>query len=317
MHYTILICTHNRCTVLPRALRAINQLKIPPGKHMELVVVDSASTDQTAAVVEEFAQRAPFPVRYVREDRLGHSIALNTGIQAAQGEIIAFTDDDGCPVPDWLLHLDSAFEKKQADWVFGRVEPIWDGGQTPRWFGPQVLPMFALLDYGPQAFVVRDSDQMFIGVNNACRRASLDRVGGYRPDLGPMGGGIVGAIGADEDLFHRALAAGCTIVYEPAAMVQHIISASRSTKRYHLRQLWRGASHRYRAIRTSSFSGSRFLGLPRYYYRLCIDHCLLAVKHAVARDRSNAFYHQLQFMRFLSLIWQGFRHSFYRESYSH
>jgi hypothetical protein len=177
--------------------------------------------------------------------------------------------------------------------------------------------LFALLDYGPQSFIVRDATQMFAGVNNACRRAALERVGGYRPDLGPMGDGVVGATGEDEDLFRRALAAHCVICYQPEALVRHIISPRRCKKWYHLRNTWRFASGYYQAIRATSFSVPCLLGLPRYYYRLCINHCLLALKYVAVRDQSNAFYHQLQFMRFLCLIWQSIRHSVRRKAYSH
>jgi glycosyltransferase involved in cell wall biosynthesis len=308
MDYTIVICTHNRARVLPRALAAVARLEPPAGKAVELVVVDNASTDGTRDEVREFQGRAPLPVRYVHEPRMGHSTALNTGIAAARGGRVAFTDDDGCPEPGWLTHADRAFERHQADWVFGRVLPIWDG-RRPAWYGPHVMPLFALLDYGPESFVVTDPGRTFYGVNNICTREALERLGGYRADLGPMGLGVVGSLGADEDLFRRALAAGCTIVYEPAAAVRHIIPPRRCTRRFHLVNTWRQAGPHYRALQASAEAGPRWLGLPRYYYRLLVEHSVQALKHAARRDRSGAFHHQQRTVRFLALAWQGLRHA--------
>ena len=65
-------------------------------------MVDNRSNDNTREVVESFARVAAFPVRYLFEGTLGKSMALNTGVSNAKGEIVAFTDDDIVLHPEWL-----------------------------------------------------------------------------------------------------------------------------------------------------------------------------------------------------------------------
>jgi cellulose synthase/poly-beta-1,6-N-acetylglucosamine synthase-like glycosyltransferase len=67
---------------------------VPPDFKWELIVVDNNSNDETRTVVEACSKLAPMPVRYIFESRQGKSYALNTGIEATEFELLAFTDDD-------------------------------------------------------------------------------------------------------------------------------------------------------------------------------------------------------------------------------
>lgn len=72
---------------------------------MEIIVVDNGSEDGTPDLLAGWAERDP-RVRAVREERLGRSRALNTGLEVARGDVVLFTDDDvlvgaGWVVPTW------------------------------------------------------------------------------------------------------------------------------------------------------------------------------------------------------------------------
>ena len=88
-----IITTHNRRGLLERALcSAVMQTYQP----MEIVVVDDNSTDDTKAFIEKKQEQCPI-IRYVHipeEQSCGGNHARNIGIEAAQGEWIAFLDDD-------------------------------------------------------------------------------------------------------------------------------------------------------------------------------------------------------------------------------
>jgi glycosyltransferase involved in cell wall biosynthesis len=306
MLFSVVICTHNRASTLRRCLATTSTLLPPQGGPWELIVVDNASTDNTREVVEELATRADIPVRYVYEPRLGHSVALNTGIRACRGEVIAFTDDDALPVPDWLRYIEAALATYEADWVFGKVVPEWDG-LPPRWFSPRFNPHFALLDYGPEPFVAT-RQHPFFGVNHACRSSALARIGTYREDLG-----LVGALsgeGNEIDLFRRALAAGLQVVYEPAALVRHVIAPERQTKKYWRHRNWAIAGHLYQQLLADPPAVPWLLGLPRYSYRFALGDLGSYLKGLLTLDRSKAFYHEMYVLRFLGMLYQAGRHGF-------
>lgn len=84
-----IIPTHNRAAMLSKAIRSVLQQS---HANLEVIVVDDASNDTTTEVVKQINEPR---VRYIRHERnRGGSASRNTGIQAAQGEYIAFLDDD-------------------------------------------------------------------------------------------------------------------------------------------------------------------------------------------------------------------------------
>ena len=86
---TAIIPTHNRADMLVRAIKSVQRQTYP---HLEIIVVDDASTDNTKEVVEGIDDSR---IRYVRhETNRGGSAARNTGISAVTGEYVAFLDDD-------------------------------------------------------------------------------------------------------------------------------------------------------------------------------------------------------------------------------
>src|SRR2546423_738463 len=100
MEFSIVIPTYNRADELRETIRSISNLKV--AGDWELLVVDNNSTDHTRAVVEEESARFPASLRYVFEQEQGRYAAVNTGIRASKGRIIASTDDDARVEPDWL-----------------------------------------------------------------------------------------------------------------------------------------------------------------------------------------------------------------------
>lgn len=92
---SVVIPTHNRAHLLPRAIRGVLAQTF---RDFELIIVDDASDDNTVAVVRAF-QSSDTRVRYLRHDfNQGEGASRNTGIAAAQGEFVAFLDDDD----EWL-----------------------------------------------------------------------------------------------------------------------------------------------------------------------------------------------------------------------
>jgi glycosyltransferase involved in cell wall biosynthesis len=79
---------------LPNTLRKITTFLQSKGYAFEVIVVDDGSIDQTARVVEEFAANNP-SVRLIRNEHHGKAYTVRTGMLAADGQYVLFTDADG------------------------------------------------------------------------------------------------------------------------------------------------------------------------------------------------------------------------------
>jgi glycosyltransferase involved in cell wall biosynthesis len=97
--FSIVICTHNGLSRLDPTLTQIAALKIPAGYAVEVVLVDNASTDGTAAFTEQVWQKigASFPLHVIYEGRPGKGYAVETGFDAANYSLLLTVDDD-----NWL-----------------------------------------------------------------------------------------------------------------------------------------------------------------------------------------------------------------------
>ncbi len=100
---SVIIPTYNRAEVLPRAIKSVLAQTYD---DLELIVVDDASTDDTAAVVEQFDDnRVQY---YCLDENSGANAARNKGVECSSGELISFLDSD-----DQLLntHLEVVVKK--------------------------------------------------------------------------------------------------------------------------------------------------------------------------------------------------------------
>ena len=102
---SIVITTHNRSAMLPRAVRSVLAQTY---EDYELIIVDDCSTDDTPDVMRTFVDSRIRVVRHA--DNMGQSAAINTGIRLAHGEYIAFLDDDDEWVDQKLSRQVCAFD---------------------------------------------------------------------------------------------------------------------------------------------------------------------------------------------------------------
>ena len=103
MPFTVLIVTYNRANLIERALDSIARQTLLPA---EIIVVDDASTDDTADVVGRWAAQSPVPLRYIAaEQNGGEGVVRNIGMKAATTPLIAFLDSDDEYAPDALARL--------------------------------------------------------------------------------------------------------------------------------------------------------------------------------------------------------------------
>jgi glycosyltransferase involved in cell wall biosynthesis len=103
---SLIICTRDRCEKLARCLESLRHIIFE--RPWELIIVDNGSTDDTAAVIREFIRSTRVQAVYLFEPKAGKSTGLNTALRVAQGQILAFTDDDCYPAPEFLSQVWSA-----------------------------------------------------------------------------------------------------------------------------------------------------------------------------------------------------------------
>lgn len=212
---SVVVCTRDRPEQLARCLAALQKQDYP---DYEVVVVDNVSED---AAVEQIISASGF--RYVREERPGLDWARNRGWQAARHALIAFSDDDAQPEPDWLRWVAHAFVQPDVDVMTGRVEPLALETEAQRLFevyggmskGKLPRRIEGAHLHGQHLLSAHDCG---VGANMAFRRTALQKLGGFDTalDTGTLSGGA-----GDIDIFHRALVNKMVIRYQPSALVYH------------------------------------------------------------------------------------------------
>jgi glycosyltransferase involved in cell wall biosynthesis len=233
MKITVILCTYNRCASVAQTLESIAASVLPDSTEWEVLVVDNNSTDQTRDVIEDFCRRYPAHFRYLFEPSQGKSRALNAGIRAARGDILAFVDDDVTVAPMWLENLTKCLRDGTWAGAGGRTVtghafsmPNWLSLEAPYYAGAAIAALFDLGDKTCQL------DFPPYGANMAFRKAMFEKYGGFRTDLGPQPGSQIR--NEDTEFGRRLMAAGERLKYEPFAIVYHPILEARITKKYFL-----------------------------------------------------------------------------------
>ena len=232
----VLIATYNRATLLGETLDTLALAEPPAAGSWEVVVIDNNSRDATRAVVASRQPTFPVPLRYVFESRQGRSAALNAGHRATTAPFILYTDDDVQVAPRWL-NLGAEALGQGWDYIGGPVDPLWEAPR-PDWLHPSLYGTIAVLNYGTSRFVFEDRRRVPLGANMGMRRELLDRIGGFREDLGRSNGKKI--LGQEvPELLARARAVGSRGLYIPDFRVEHHVPASRLTRSY-FRRWWYG-----------------------------------------------------------------------------
>lgn len=318
MDFTIIIPTYNRADELRETIRSIAKLTVEG--DWELLVVDNNSTDNTRAVVEAEQRSFPASLRYLFEPEQGRYAALNTGIRAAAGSIIATTDDDARVEPDWLMRAKAGLDTIGCDYVGGKVLPIWKGQHRPAWLpnGPSGghWAVLALQNHGdtPREFGVNRMPWP-LGINTATRREVFGRVDLFDNRLGRKAGTLRNQ--AQREWHLRARAAGVRGFYVPDMVVHHVIEPERLNKKYFRRWFyWHGISRAILFAKLGVDMDSpdqshldysqvpQIAGVPRYLYRTFARHVVDLFGARLRGDVAAAFEHELWLCFFAGIVKQ-------------
>lgn len=287
--FSVVIATRNRQALLGATLDALAAQDWPVDR-VEIIVADNGSTDATASVVEQAARRGRGPiVRYLFVSTPGKSVAVNEALTLATGDLIALTDDDVRPEAEWLRALAGAFDSTGADFVAGRVLPIWESA-PPAWLSPALYGVLAVPDNGCERLpITADHHEVIpIGANMAVRRSVVERIGGLRADLGKLEGTL--RTGEDHEFYLRMIHSGYRGVYEPAAVVHHHVGTERLEQQYF--RAWLHQNGRDVARLEDAFPAPplrRLLRAPGYRWRQAVHDIAGMVTATARRDEAARF----------------------------
>jgi len=198
---SVVIAAYHSSGVVEGCLAALRRQTFT---DFETIVVNSSPADRTREIV---SQRFP-EVRLIESaTRLFPHAARNAGVAASGGELLAFTDADCRPAPDWLERCVAAWRSGHAV-ICGSIEPEQLG-----WFALGVH----LCKYSFRLSELRAGPASIAGTANACyARALWQRIG-------PFDGNI---FAGDALLGWRAARAGSVPWFEPRALVRHVFDHS-------------------------------------------------------------------------------------------
>jgi GT2 family glycosyltransferase len=264
MSVSVVIATYNRAALLDECLEHLGRQRFSAGD--EVIVVDNASTNDTAALVRRRQIGYAVPLHLLHESTPGKSRAIARALAAAAGDILVFTDDDVNVEEGWLDAVRDGMADPAVALVGGPVKPRWQA-TVPRWIRrardrhPRLGAPIALLDYGDRP--VELGARTVLGANLAVRREVFARVGGFPTHLGKLRGTLLS--GEDHELCRRVQDTGFRAMYVPDAGVRHWVPADRARASYFLRWFyWSGITHAVMDRDESATSRRALLGVPLY-----------------------------------------------------
>ncbi len=224
----VVVPTYNRSDRLVPLFTALAKQTLP-ADDFEVVVADDCSTDDTVSVLEDLQTSMPFAMRIVRMPANGGpAAARNLAWQHTSAPIVAFTDDDCEPLPEWLEAGLAAFVGlPNVGVVQGATLAI--GGMRPEYHS----------DWYVCRHIVKPTPQ-FEGCNLFFRREVLDITGGFDEEIGYHGEDTAAGWRVLEAGFDRAFAAEAAVDHpvEKRGLLWHLKMA-----RLEKRVVWCAAKH--------------------------------------------------------------------------
>jgi len=227
---SVVICTYNRALYIEDAMQSLYHQTLP-ASLFEVIVANNNSTDDTAAVCQQFLDsHTDAHFYYLEEKRQGATYARNSGAALAKGELLCFMDDDAIADPDYLERIVNFFATHaDAGGLGGRIIPKYIP-QEPKWMSHYVSSLVGNFHYSEDVEIFKPGKYP-LESNMIIRTADFIKVNGFNEALP----GVVGTLrigGEGKEFFYKLQAIGRQIYYDPAIRVQHVVEVKKLTKEY-------------------------------------------------------------------------------------
>lgn len=231
---SVIICCFNSAARLPDTLRHLAQQQPPAQGSWEVLVVDNASTDNTAATATDCWQRfgpPGVPLRVVAEPRPGQMHARKKGVQEAQAECLVFCDDDNWLSGNYVAHAWKMTQQPQFGAGGGKNVPVTDAPSYPEWFEEYKDKYAISIRFGPSGDV--SSRGLVLGAGLVTLKSIFLEVNNDRyPSLLNGRDGQHLSTGDDFEYCKRLLLWGYKLYYDEQMILQHFIPKERLTVSY-------------------------------------------------------------------------------------
>ena len=297
---SIVLCTYNNAPSLNITLDQLARIIRSEQTHIEVIVVDNNSPDNTAFIAQKYtAENTAF--HYYFEPKQGLSHARNTGLEKAQGEYILFTDDDADIPAHWVTEYINAINQYSPDCLYSKIRIIWDKPK-PWWFIPEYTACFVGLDYGDVVLEINDIHHEFYGKNFCVRKSLLIELGGFDPNLGRQGTKL--AAGEETLLYRRLIWGNKKVIYFPSAEVGHRLK-EREYSSDNAKKLFVDGAHSSHHIATLT-ARKKIMGRPARMLvdavRNLVGSALLLAIESIKMNKTKRYYYYLCVCKNLTLI---------------
>jgi succinoglycan biosynthesis protein ExoM len=221
-HISVCVCTYKRPLLLKRLLKELIRQDTGGLFTYSIVVADNDGERSAEAAVAEFRTACEVPIVYCVEGRRSIALARNKVVANANGEYVAFIDDDEFPAPGWLLSLFGTCNEYKVDGVLGPVKRHFDQA-PPAWFKKSSIYDRPV---NPTGKVV-DWEKARTGNVLLRRRIIAGEAFPFRPEF---------RAGEDQDFFRRKTEEGRVFIWSADAVVFETIPPARWKRSYILRK---------------------------------------------------------------------------------
>ncbi|MDQ3317697.1 MAG: glycosyltransferase family 2 protein [Actinomycetota bacterium] len=223
---SIVIPTYNAARYVESCLRALDET-LPRGYDVEIIVVDDASSDETADVVSRWAARGG-RVRGVRnEANAGFIGSCNAGAEEARGDLLVFLNNDTLPLSGWLPPLvRTLVEQPGAGAVGGKL--LYPDGRLQE-AGGVIFSDGSGANFGKSTGDPEAPLQNFFREVDYCSGALLATRRELFLDLGGFDGRFQPMYYEDTDYCFQVRDAGLKVYYQPESAIVHYEGGSAGT----------------------------------------------------------------------------------------
>lgn len=238
---SVVVCTYNREDLITGCLDSLAD-QTADSSSFEVLVIDNNSTDNTNHLVRNYSRLSN--LRLISEPMQGLSHARNRGLQEAEGDYVAYLDDDARAESHYIqniLKLLGQFSDT-VDCYGGPILPFYTT-EKPAWFKDEYETMHLHKTTGFQKF-----GKTFSGSNMIWRKSLLVELGGFNPEFGMSGEKMI--LGEETHLFNKLWSTQKPrLYYSSDLLVYHWVPPEKMTVRYRLKRAY--ASGNYYGVELS------------------------------------------------------------------